>query len=107
MFEQLLLQAQSGEMPTSRETVTDCLLHSFAALVQAWVSGVEPLASELDALALALTNPDDPYVTGMNPIIRQQVNLNLEKLVELRETAKCQSAPMQESSNPSLPTPTS
>lgn len=88
MFEQLLLRADSGELPQSRDTVGDCILHSFAAVVQAWVSGVEPLASELDALATALRNEADPYVAGMNPGVRMMVNINLEKLIALREATR-------------------
>ena len=78
-------QVAEGQLPESRDTVADCLVHIAAVLVQEFCEGTSPVGRELGHLATALQNDEDPYVSSMALGTRMQMRMALNHITKAKE----------------------
>lgn len=82
---QAFVQVSEGRIPETRDSVADCLVHLAGAAIGEWCEGSTPVGRELDHLARAVMNDEDPTMRDMNLGTRMQLRMALHELSKLKE----------------------
>lgn len=76
---------ESGDMPTTRDAVGDCLLACLKEILDQYMEGKTGLSRELDALIKAAGNTADPVIADIDPGTYQMISMVRTQLRNQKE----------------------